>query len=231
MSNSEDCGAPIGRVRCANWAASRRPAYAAISGPQHRLPVPRVANDLKLATSGIPPKACGSRTPEAGPLSCRRGSGLAICLGPLMSAGTSGAASLIPRYRRSAARVLMDEGWSECNAGQRGGDKISACAGWMIADAPLQPRNTILQTAQRSDAHGLTRIAVAVAINSVSATLGQHQLALVCAACEGVRLVHVVSPPLAPWYFPVPPVNLYVYSLRCEPSSQLSLSMSPPLKV
>jgi hypothetical protein len=63
---------------------------------------------------------------------------------------------------------------------------------WMITEPLLQPRDTILQTAQRSDARGLV---VAVAINSVSATLGQHQLALVCAACEGVRyiLVHVGS--------------------------------------
>jgi hypothetical protein len=43
------------------------------------------------------------RTPEAGPLPYRQGSGLAICLGPLMSAGTSGAATLIPRSRRSAS--------------------------------------------------------------------------------------------------------------------------------
>ena len=40
-------------------------------------------------------------------------------------ARTSGAATLIPRYRRSAARVLMDEGWGEFNAGVRGGDKIA----------------------------------------------------------------------------------------------------------
>ena len=62
----------------------------------------------------------------------------------------------------------------------------------MITEPLLQPRDTILQTAQRSDARGL---AVAVAINSVSATLGQHQLALESAACEGVRniLVHVGS--------------------------------------
>ena len=38
-------------------------------------------------------------------------------LGPFLSAGTSGAATLVPRSRRSAARVLMDEGWAECNRG------------------------------------------------------------------------------------------------------------------
>jgi hypothetical protein len=31
-----------------------------------------------------------------------------------------------------------------------------------------------------------------------------------------------VPPPIAPAYLPGPPVFLYVYSLRCEPSSQLS---------
>src|SRR6185312_3998373 len=31
-----------------------------------------------------------------------------------------------------------------------------------------------------------------------------------------------VPPPLAPSNVPVPPVYLYVYSLRCEPSSQVS---------
>ena len=59
----------------------------------------------------------------------------------------------------------------------------------MITEPLLQPRDTILQTTQRSDARGL---AVAVAI---SATLGQHKLALESAACEGVRniLIHVGS--------------------------------------
>jgi hypothetical protein len=39
------------------------------------------------------------------------------------STGTSGAAPLIPRHRRSAARVLIDEGWVKSNQGARGGDK------------------------------------------------------------------------------------------------------------
>src|SRR5262249_1019083 len=47
-----------------------------------------------------------------------------------------------------------------------------------------------------------------------------------------VRLSYVyVPPPLAPWYLPVPPVILNKYSLRCEPSSQVSDNLSPPLKV
>ena len=37
--------------------------------------------------------------------------------------------------------------------------------------------------------------------------------------------------PLAPSYLPVPPVSLYGYSLRWEPSSQLSCNVSPPLKL
>jgi hypothetical protein len=36
----------------------------------------------------------------------------------------SSAASLIPRSRRSAARVLMDEGWRHCTRGLEGGDKF-----------------------------------------------------------------------------------------------------------
>jgi len=52
------------------------------------------------------------------------GSRLAIHLGRVVPAPSSGAASLIPRGRRSAARVLMDEGWGEFNAGMGGGDKF-----------------------------------------------------------------------------------------------------------
>src|SRR6476646_9416016 len=36
-----------------------------------------------------------------------------------------------------------------------------------------------------------------------------------------------VPPPPVPSYLPVPPVFLYVYSFRCEPSSQDILSLSP----
>jgi hypothetical protein len=43
---------------------------------------------------------------------------------PSAYARTSGAATLAPRSRRSAARVLMDEGWAECKRGLRGGDKL-----------------------------------------------------------------------------------------------------------
>src|SRR6476620_8205888 len=39
-----------------------------------------------------------------------------------------------------------------------------------------------------------------------------------------------VPPPLAPSNVPLPPVYLYVYSLRCEPSSQVSYILSPPLR-
>jgi hypothetical protein len=41
-----------------------------------------------------------------------------------MSAGTPGAATQVPNDRRSAARVLMDEGWAEFTAGWRPGDKV-----------------------------------------------------------------------------------------------------------
>ena len=40
-----------------------------------------------------------------------------------------------------------------------------------------------------------------------------------------------MPPPDAPSYFPVPPVILYGYSLSCEPSSQVSCILSPPLRL
>jgi hypothetical protein len=51
------------------------------------------------------------------------GSRLAIHLGRVVPAPSSGAATLIPRGRRSAARVLMDEGWVEYNCRSENGDK------------------------------------------------------------------------------------------------------------
>ena len=84
---------------------------------------PPRSNTRKIRPGHSSPGRQRVRTPEAGPLSGRQWSGLAICLGPLVSAGTSGAAPLIPRHRRSAARVLMDEGWGKCNAASGGGDK------------------------------------------------------------------------------------------------------------
>ncbi len=86
---------------------------------------PRFESARKMRPGPYSARRQRVRTPEAGPLACRRWSGLAICLGPLVSAGTSGAATPIPRSRRSAARVLMDEGWAECNAASRGGDKFA----------------------------------------------------------------------------------------------------------
>ena len=72
-------------------------------------------------TQASQPRRQQVRTPEAGPLACarvRRGG-----FRPPSYARTSGAAPLIPRSRRSAARVLMDEGWGESNRGGEGGDK------------------------------------------------------------------------------------------------------------
>ena len=109
------------------WAASRRPAYAAtILKPMPcALPLfPPRSNARKIRPGPSSPGRQRVRTPEAGPLAGRRWLGLAICLGPLMSAGTSGAATLVPRSRRSAARVLMDEGWVHSNAAKTGGDKF-----------------------------------------------------------------------------------------------------------
>ena len=100
-------------------------------------------------TSGAAP------TPEAGPLPCRAVSGLASPrrgLGPLLSAGTSGAAPLIPRSRRSAARVLMDEGWSHSKRGLGGGDKLAPMN--VTASKPEMRLTTLLAPDQRSDAYG-----------------------------------------------------------------------------
>ena len=51
------------------------------------------------------------------------------------------------------------------------------------------------------------------------------------AACLSDSSLVYVPPPLAPWYLPVPPVILNVYSLRCEPSSNVSVILSPLLKL
>src|SRR5262245_19606016 len=54
------------------------------------------------------------RTPKPCPYSDAR-SRLGV-----FAVSSSGAATPIPRYRQSAARVLMDEGWWQCNRGARG---------------------------------------------------------------------------------------------------------------
>jgi hypothetical protein len=78
--------------------------------------IPEVGVDL-----GLP--APGGR--ELGPLRlvrcpCARSEGRSFR--PSAYARTSGAATPIPRSRRAAARVLMDEGWVQCNCGLKGGD-------------------------------------------------------------------------------------------------------------
>jgi hypothetical protein len=66
----------------------------------------------------------GAGTPEAGPLSVARGPGLLSLIGPIFTARILGRRIPHPESRRSAARVLMDEGWVECNRGLSGGDKV-----------------------------------------------------------------------------------------------------------
>ena len=121
-----------------NWAAIRRPAYAAILQPSAPLTRAVPLNQGEADDLRVPPKACGWRTPEAGPLSSRRHQARAHRAARVRSAGTSGAASLVPRYRRSAARVLMDEGWVEFNAGQRAEDKWCAQSRVIPAQAGIQ---------------------------------------------------------------------------------------------
>src|SRR6476620_7904975 len=62
-----------------------------------------------------------------------------------------------------------------------------------------------------------------LAINGINATQGNSILPLYLPPSSvSVSSSRVyVPPPLAPTYLPVPPVFLYEYSLRCEPSSQV----------
>lgn len=112
------------------WAASRRPAYAAISGLQHRLPVPRARErDAQPTTLGFHPRRVVRRPPRPDRVTPGARARLAAGLGPCCPAPSSGAASLTPRYRRSAARVLMDEGWAKCKRAARAGDKFPRGSG------------------------------------------------------------------------------------------------------
>jgi hypothetical protein len=82
---------------------------------------PRMA--AKLTTPGFHPRRVleDPRGRIALLLPAESGRGLAtppVCVPP----ASSGAASPIPRSRRSAARVLMDEGWAESNRSARSGD-------------------------------------------------------------------------------------------------------------
>jgi hypothetical protein len=67
------------------------------------------------------------RTPEAGSYPARVPQALSP---PLAYACTSGAASQVPNDRRSAARVLMDEGWSKFTAASSAGDKVQLQSSW-----------------------------------------------------------------------------------------------------
>ena len=114
-----------GKSRRAPEGLLRRAAVVMLHRSQkHRLPVPRAANGFaKLTNPGFHPRRVleDPRGRIALLLPAESGRGLAtppVCVPP----ASSGAASLIPRSRRSAARVLMDEGWSEFNRGARGGD-------------------------------------------------------------------------------------------------------------
>src|SRR3990170_5945416 len=121
MSNSKDCGAPIDRVRCANWAASRRPAYAAILKPRPQLTAqsPRAISRPRAEGRARNP-ACGE-----GPLRLVR----YPAVGGEPGTHVQPAARSTKHLRRRAphpqeadglrARVLMDEGWVEFNAAAR----------------------------------------------------------------------------------------------------------------
>jgi hypothetical protein len=90
-----------------NWAAIRRPAYAAILQPSAtRAAHSREceADDPETSTQGV-----WSRTPEAGPLSRQLQRAEAHRAARVRSAGFLRRRIPCPK-RRSAARILMDEG-------------------------------------------------------------------------------------------------------------------------
>ncbi len=115
---------------CANGQPYGRPARGDILGPGATLTSGAAAcrtGTRQISTRHVPGRADGERrTPEAGRYPAGDGPGLhqPKRLGPILSAGTSGAASQVPRYRRSAARVLMDEGCTQSNAAVEGEDKF-----------------------------------------------------------------------------------------------------------
>ena len=125
----EDCGAPRACVRFCKGSLAA-PRYGDILGPDATLISGAFTSqsEVKDWTRHVPGRAVGERrTPEAGPLPAGRFPGLLHPkgLGPILSAGTSGAAPLIPRSRRSAARVLMDEGCMHFTASSSTGDNIA----------------------------------------------------------------------------------------------------------
>ena len=82
----------------------------------------RSGRDAKPTTLGFHPRRVVRRPPRPDRVTPGARARLAAGLGPCCPAPSSGAATLIPRYRRSAARVLMDEGCMQCKRAARGGD-------------------------------------------------------------------------------------------------------------
>jgi hypothetical protein len=66
----------------------------------------------------------------------------------VFTAPSLGAATLAPRSRRSAARVLMDEGWVHCNVSSSGGDK----SGDKISEVHLSAGRMVCPTANAAGA-------------------------------------------------------------------------------
>ena len=81
------------------------------------LAYPQLSPELTWTSQSRRPRV---RTPEAGRYPARAPQALSP---PLAYARTSGAASQVPNDRRSAARVLMDEGCTHCKLGLRCGDE------------------------------------------------------------------------------------------------------------
>ena len=111
------------------------------------------------------------------------------------------------------------------------GDKADILIGWpMSANDPTQTTQSHKPTISPFALPGPSFpchkkwVVVAFGLNGISATQGSSNLPLYLPAERvSVRFsLMYVPPPLTPWNLPVPPANLHVDSLRCEPSSQLS---------
>ncbi len=196
----KDCGAPSGRIRLLVGSLSAPRLCGDIL-----MPMPR-----RLTSASAAPRTSTveltwpfqkTRRPRVGPLRLVRcpaggGWGLPVCLGPLVSAGTSGAAPLIPRGRRSAARVLMDEGWGECNAAARAGDKSAVdladdrlarheaanaprqreVTGPRQSSSPVPAQRTRFRPAMSTAAYGTQRVTLQFQRSETSPCLGPRQV-------------------------------------------------------
>jgi hypothetical protein len=123
-AQNKDRGAPIGRVHCANWAASRRPAYAAIF--KHRAPLTRASRRdwlAKLTTPGFHPRRVLEDPRGRIALLLPAAAGRGQATPPVFVPPASSGAALLPTWRDGPGHAsLMGKRRAECNGGARRGD-------------------------------------------------------------------------------------------------------------